>query len=323
MEKIKSSVASFIYRRLLNAVSENNHSERFWAYLREKFLKVWDPQIVLEFGEVRLNLHFSHNLPLYYSKYKLYDRLLPELCVYLKNHEGKMKLIDIGANIGDTAALVNSVCSGEMLCIEGDDEFIPLLECNIKNLEDSTVTVVKSFCSDNNTENENYVVNNSFGTAHLTRVESAKKFISLKTLDTILDEYSEFNDSNILKIDTDGFEPRVLNGGKNYLAEARPLVYFEFTPQISPSAVVNLSPEEDSFSILSSLGYERALFFDNFGNICREVLTSDGASINDLVSKIDLKKIYYYDILCCHMDNEIHNRLLDEIHLQKSRSQKK
>lgn len=314
MEKIKSCVASFIYRQLLNAVSENNHFESFWSYLREKFLKVWDPQIILEFGNVRLNLLFSHNLPLYYCKYKNYDRLLPELCVNIRNHEGTMKLIDVGANIGDTAALVSSACSGKILCIEGDNEFIPLLEYNVKNFEDSTVTVVKSFCSDNNAESENYVVHNRCGTACLTKVEGVSDCISLKTLDAILDEYSEFKDANILKIDTDGFEPQVLNGGKKFLAEARPLVFFEFTPQISPSGFVSPSPaEEDSFKILSSLGYERALFYDNFGNICREIHTSDSSSINDLVSNIDLKKICYYDVLCCHKDKKMHNQLLDEM----------
>jgi FkbM family methyltransferase len=317
MEGMKRCIASFIYCQLLNAVSTGKWSENFWHYLRARVLKFWDPVILVQFGDVQMDLHLSHNLPLYYCKYKSYDRLLPELCSYLEMHEGDMTLIDVGANIGDTAALVDARSSGRILCIEGDEEFFPLLESNVKKLNKSRIAIAKSFCSDGIASDGNYVVNTSCGTSHLVKVDDIHNSVSLKSLDTILAEFSEFRNANILKIDTDGFEPRVLKGAQRYLSEAKPLVFFEFTPQGSPAELVSLSPEEDSFEILSSLGYERALFYNNFGTLCKEVKVSDAASIEDLISKIDLKDIFYYDILCCHKDKKIHNNLLDMLVSQK------
>jgi len=184
-------------------------------------------------GKNKIYINKSHLFPTYYKNEPFYDRALPRICQYIKDKDGYLKLIDIGANIGDTIALVRKQVSGEFLAIEGEKNFLKLLEKNIKLYKNSYVEIEKSFCGID--KRQNYTIKSQHGTASLTTGEDKSKKIKkipLKSLDNILKEHPKFKDANILKIDTDGFEINVLKGSINFLKNFKPVLYFEYTPHL-------------------------------------------------------------------------------------------
>ena len=81
---------------------------------------------------VWLILPFDHALPKIKLNFPKYDTALPELCAFLKyNNINDIKIIDVGANIGDTInQIIARVSSVSALCIEPSKVFFSLLiEC--------------------------------------------------------------------------------------------------------------------------------------------------------------------------------------------------
>ena len=68
--------------------------------------------------------------------------------VYTKYPE--MVSIDVGANIGDTAAIIRSVCPAPIVCVEGDELLGHVLNENVRMLGDATV--VQVYLSDSREE---------------------------------------------------------------------------------------------------------------------------------------------------------------------------
>jgi FkbM family methyltransferase len=257
---------------------------------------------------ILLKLNLSHNLPLYYTENQNYDRALPKICKYLHAHDGKMKLIDIGANIGDTAAFVDNMTQGYVLCIEGSPYFISLLSENIKYFKNCHVEIDGVFCG-NKDGVVNYTNLYDSGTSKLIKSEDSNKNYTVKTLNTIIKDHPAFRDSNILKIDTDGFEFEVLQGGIEFITTATQVIFFE----LSFDDLENTGQHEiikNIFSTFNKIGYEDSLFYDNFGNAREIVKTGNMEHILGMISKIDRKKIYYYDILVIHKDKLSHRDLI-------------
>lgn len=257
-----------------------------------------DPIVERKIGKKFLQMRASHKLPLYYSKFSLYDRALPRICKKINEIDGYLKVVDVGANIGDTVSLIADDAPGSFLCIEGDSEYLPLLKINTSNLKDSKAVIEECYCSKN--ENiDTFKIERFNGTAKLKAKDSGRfcPILKFKSLDAIIEQHPEFKNTNLLKIDTDGFEINVLNGGTDFLKSALPIIYFEFVPELYRD---NQQDPMFIFQLLSGCGYHQALIYDNFGLPLEIVSTGDEKRINELSSIIDNNKIYYYDILTWH-----------------------
>ncbi len=57
-------------------------------------------------GNYKINLPIDHPLKSYQNKYKNYDKKIGSIITHLEKNERNGIIIDIGANIGDTAALL-------------------------------------------------------------------------------------------------------------------------------------------------------------------------------------------------------------------------
>ncbi|WP_082807859.1 FkbM family methyltransferase [Helicobacter himalayensis] len=118
--------------------------------------------------------------------------------------------------------------------------------------------------------------------------------LTFKTLDCIV--LKHHFEPNFIKIDTDGFDFKVLRSAQQTLKESQSLVLFEWD-------MFHLQAQNEDplsiFSYLESLGYHKALIFDNFGTPLCVAKLSD---IQNLKLLLDYtlysdKNIYYYDVL--------------------------
>lgn len=81
-------------------------------------------------GPYTIMLPVGHRLDSYQKTYKRYDIALGEIANIIAQKYPNMTALDIGANIGDSAALICKYQKIPVLCIEGDKHFIPLLREN-------------------------------------------------------------------------------------------------------------------------------------------------------------------------------------------------
>ncbi len=259
-----------------------------------------DPIVEKKVGKKYLHMPSSHKLPVYYDAFSLYDRALPRICQKINERDGYLALIDIGANIGDSVSLVTDEVQGSFLCIEGDDEYLPFLKINTNNLKGSQVSIEESYCSEHDGGGSHCLtVERNNGTAKIVSSKNDNHGIDarFKTLNTIVEQHAHFNNANVVKIDTDGFEINVLLGGEKFLQQATPVLYFEFTPELYHN---NNQDPLSVFDFLHRNGYHQVLWYDNFGRPVTIIETSDDRSIKELIDAIDNHTIFYYDILACH-----------------------
>jgi len=257
------------------------------------------PIVKRKIGKKYLQMEESHKLPIYYEDFPFYDRALPRICKKIKDLDGYLAMIDIGANIGDSVSLVTDEVSGSFLCVEGDEEFLPFLKENTHLLKGSVISIEESYCSENDDVVDSLEINRENGTAKIVSTEKGSSTVNakFKTLNSIIEKHPLFKNANLLKIDTDGFEINILKGGEEFLKKATPVLYFEFTPEFY------IDKNQDPlfiFDFLNRNGYKKALMYDNFGKPIRIVDTNDSNEIKELIEAIDNHAIYYYDILTYH-----------------------
>jgi len=299
--------------------SQPNIGKKMNAFTKFKWdfvnciLKYSDPVVNIFEGKSKLRMRLSHKNLFFYALFPMYDKALPRISSYIQEIEGKLIAIDVGANIGDTAALISETVSGaSILCIEGNDKVIEFLKYNTRLIKNNKITIEPYFCTDS-PSNINFSIDMHYGTAHLVKNETSN--IKGDTLDNIVNRYHEFQKTNLLKIDTDGFEITVFNGAKNLLRQLQPVIYFEFNPEDYKKN------GEDSFYIfdlLVSAGYKKALFYTNFGMPVGIYDITDKQKMQELIDSLMKKEngnivAYYYDVLLVSENKyDIYNNLFQK-----------
>ncbi|MEI7424960.1 MAG: FkbM family methyltransferase [Candidatus Staskawiczbacteria bacterium] len=213
-----------LYNRYLDSLSSHKNEKFYSIFYRSwnKFFKKYDPEIEIRVGKKNLFLNLSHKLPIFYRKYPNYDRALPRVCKKISEIDGQLNVIDIGANIGDTVSLITDEVTGNFLCIDGDKKYLPVLEKNIEKISKvNKVKIVRCYCG-NSIKDESISIDRIGGTAKIitTSLSNNKKQVydvEIKSLDEIMIKNPDFQYSNLLKIDTDGFEINILESGSSFI----------------------------------------------------------------------------------------------------------
>lgn len=250
------------------------------------------PLVRTVMDDKKIIVPLSHNIPMYKKNYDNYDKAIAVLAKMVLHHEGKLNFVDVGANVGDTIINVGIFDEAKYLLVEGNPLFYNLIEENL-NLNDENINYVleKSFISDD--EDNHFKINNRMSSASLTPtdVETEDTF---KSLDRVIREYSF--EPNIVKSDTDGFDFKVLRSGRETFEKYKPYIFFEWVPLWLER---NHENPMSIWNYLNSLGYEKAIAFDNYGNPISLIDTNDGDNLRLFMNytKNRNKRIYYFDFL--------------------------
>jgi FkbM family methyltransferase len=210
-----------------------------------------------KYGDFVLQCDSSHHLPTILSELPDFGRNLADIVLTMEVREPRV--IDVGANIGDTAVLLARFAPGaKVLCVEGDPHFMPDLRVNTSQI--TGVVLAEAILSDRTFEGRGKFVVTQ-GTAHL-ELDANGETIRMVTLDDLVKEYVEFSSPHVIKVDTDGFDPAILRGAKNLLISSRPVVFYEWHPHSYGIAGENDTNHSD---FLMSLGYRRFIIYTNKG----------------------------------------------------------
>jgi FkbM family methyltransferase len=219
-------------------------------------------------------------------------------------------IVDIGANIGDTASIIASYTKNKMILVEASDFYFDFLQKNSKQLPNE-IELVKAFISDGT--HQSGELKHWGGTAHLD-LESGHKIPLTQTrrLQDITDD-----DVAFIKIDTDGFDIKILKDSLDYLKKSLPAILFE--NQIMNSK--QLLRANNIFKDLIQIGYKHFSLWDDAGFYITCTSSLDLLKdFNRYLCKIwnyeqTTKSISNYDVLCLKPeDADICNRICDFYH---------
>ena len=204
-------------------------------------------------------LPFSHDLPVSKSLLPVYSENIGRIALYAKQKYDQLKIIDIGANIGDTVFIIKANVDTPMLCIEGESKYFSLLQFNTSYWDD--VYLEKSFIGDKTSENAEII--SSRGTGRIVEIQNPSKTLSFESLSAVIERNPIFSDFKLIKIDTDGFDCRIIRNEMSLFARVKPIIFFEYDPY----SLRNINDDGLSvFQILREGGYEKLIIYESNGD---------------------------------------------------------
>jgi FkbM family methyltransferase len=175
--------------------------------------------------------------------------------------------VDIGANVGDTAAIIRSFgTKNRLICIEGVDFFFRLLERNVESI--GAVTPVKAFVSTHSASGDGRLRVLSSGNAvvfdepGLYPESSSADSVDLQfhTLAALLDGRLNGANVKLLKTDIEGFDMPVLNANLEIVSAHLPVIFFEMHVSDVDERARKVGWRE-FFSNMRKLGYSSAFYW--------------------------------------------------------------
>ena len=188
-----------------------------------------DPIVRVEIASRDLLMPWSHSLPRLLRNRPHYESELRRLASHVHQVDGRLRMIDVGANVGDTVAMIPSLPNSKFLCVEGSESYFELLRRNFET--DENVTRVFALLGDQQDKSGGLSLVETHGTAHLVKQTDVIASAPWQTLDEVVSSDNSFLNANLLKVDTDGYDLHVLRGATEFLQRAKPCLYVEFSPQ--------------------------------------------------------------------------------------------
>jgi FkbM family methyltransferase len=275
-----SRIAEFIMNRMLpdaRGKRPGRVQRRAFAFARRMMATGGGQCLRYRLAGSELLLPLAHDLPLIRSDHPQYSTNIARLCCYAAEKYPDLCLIDVGANVGDTAAIVREYSQCPILCVEADEYYFKLLSENIRRAKFQSVEAVHAFVATYTGELMGQLAS-SGGTAHF--VNSDADQMKAVRLSCLLNDFPRFKAPKLLKIDTDGYDCSILRSELSWLSERRPVIFFEYDPFFFRS-----QPYDGAriFEDISGAGYSFAVLYDNFGDYLTSVeLRRDKRILADL-----------------------------------------
>jgi FkbM family methyltransferase len=209
--------------------------------------------------------------------------------------------VDVGANVGDTLAIIKGKAAMPVICVEGDPICYELLQENARQFEN--VSLVKTFLSDKPYETKVILQKTGWNTT-LTEAgkDAGAQIVRFQTLDQAVQELNKDARVKLVKVDTEGYDLRVLRGAAGILERERPVITFELNRE-------SIEPLGDSvgdfFDYLVALGYHHFILNDSGGRfVCALNEQSKGIFLDLYRFSCLGRPIYYYDIWVFHRSDK-------------------
>jgi FkbM family methyltransferase len=235
-----------------------------------------------------------------YTEYPEYSGELARLLQIAIRTYPDLGMLDVGASYGDTVAIAKSVADIPIVCIEGDQRTLMLLERNLRQF--NGVSVHGAILGERR-QALNAVLEDDGGNMRIRPTDAGEgALLTMTTLDHITGSLQYPERYRLLKIDTEGFDCRILRGGREFIASAKPIIAMEYhrlnMRRIGEEGLPTLWQ-------LRELGYHDAFFFDNGGRFILATSLDQEEVIQDLHDYADGKEggIFYYDLYLFHSDD--------------------
>lgn len=252
-------------------------------------------------------LPWSHRLPDYARDGSTYGQNLVRLAELLKRPGEPMTVLDVGANVGDSALQILDTTDARILCVEADELYLEFLDLNVG--KDPRVTVEAALLA----------AEESAGAAGMKPVRSGgttrfapgsetpgDSATSSVTPATLRRKHSAFDRLRLAKSDTDGYDAQLIPAIAKAWTDAPPVLFFEYDLRLSKLAGVDARAVWDQ---LSTLGYTEVAIWDNYGCPLRRLPIGDMVTASTAID-IPLRRrplfarsdtpVLYWDVAAVH-----------------------
>ena len=210
---------------------------------------------------VQIVLPWAHRLPDYAESSPEYGQNLPRLAAALAAADGRpVNVVDVGANIGDSALQILAATDGRVLCVEGDRFYLDFLHLNVD--KDSRISVEESLL-----QNDTDGLSVSMAPVRVggtTRFEPGESSLTAPavSMTELRRRHPDFDELRLIKSDTDGYDVELIPGLARTWADSTPVLFFEYDHVLS-----RLSGNDPLlvWKELSTLGYRHVGVWDNGG----------------------------------------------------------
>lgn len=242
----------------------------------------------------------DHQLEQYQSIWHLYDRALGLIAKSVLQKYPHTTAIDIGANVGDSAALIQAFQPVPTLCIEGNPEYFEYLEANAQII--GNIEIADCFIGPDQVPVALDAIASHGGTSSIVDAIGAEGMFTseLQSLASVLQHFPQFQNSKLLKIDTDGFDFTIIQQSREFIEQVQPIIHFEYEIL---SGRDRAEQGLQTIDLLMQLGYQQFAIYDNFGNYLISLSSQHYQQFEDLTHylisnhyKSGRPAVYYFDI---------------------------
>jgi FkbM family methyltransferase len=233
-------------------------------------------------------------------------------------------IIDIGANIGYHSLYFSKHVKNKVYAFEPHPQVFNVLENNIKLNNIENINIINKCVGDKDgtvfMSKLNLLNESNHGDIHILNKKSDYQIESIK-----LDDY-KFNDIDLIKIDVQGYELMVLNGGIQTILNNKPIIIIEIEQHqlnlthTKSQEIINFFNNNEyevyllNYSYLSDyicIHKNNIEFKDIFKNFIKENNTNNKFISGDINIKymIDLKYDIYQDFIFIEAKDQMNNDL--------------
>jgi FkbM family methyltransferase len=295
------AVGQLVMDRLLASTrrSPTGLVRRGYAGARRALLLAADPVITADVAGHVLRLPLSHELPVYQATHPGYSMNLAAVAAVVIADHPDGCIVDIGANVGDSVAIIRTATTAPILCIEGDETFLPLLRENLGSLGPA---VVEPCYVASTRDTGAHRVERVGGTARLVAAADCGPALVEVPLAQILDRHRDLGQPALVKIDTDGHDANIIADAIDVLEQHRAVLFFEWDPRLMADA--GGLDATAIFPLLQAHGYEGLVLFANTGEMLCQARSDDAPLLADLARFVlEPGPISYFDICAVHEDD--------------------
>jgi FkbM family methyltransferase len=251
---------------------------------------------------VDMVLPWSHRLPDYARIEPEYGQNLPRLAAALTARDGRpVAVLDIGANVGDSALQILDATDGRVLCVEGDGGFLPFLHRNTD--ADDRVVVEPSLLlpEDADGNDDAWAPVRVGGTTRFEHGTSADTAATISVAE-LRRRHPDFDGLRLAKSDTDGYDVVLIPSVARTYADSRPVLFFEYDPVLSKRAG---NDARAVWAELTELGYDRVRVWDNGGRSLGTYSVTDAAAASAVLDQpVEQRDFHFWDVAVVHADDD-------------------
>lgn len=209
-------------------------------------------ELIVDHGKYKFNFYGGGDRGeiLYHAFWdKMFSEEIQKVKKYIKTGD---TVIDVGGNLGFFVLILNELVgkTGNIYTFEPSKKLKAKLESTVKKNNLQNVTIVNLALGESEaTTTLHYNPKQSGLTSIVTDFEtgSLNEEIQITTIDNFSENFS--GKISFIKIDTEGYEPQVLNGARKLISRDKPTIYIELGGDYLYSSV-------EALNILKELNYD-------------------------------------------------------------------
>jgi FkbM family methyltransferase len=229
-----------------------------------------------------------------------------------------LTVIDVGANIGETVAVIEQLVPDvSYLCIEADEDIARI--CRFNHRDNPRVQTEQCYIGENAGSlvrlQDDGRANPTTKLIDQANFDESSRYGRLVRLDTVAGPFVDaHNGLSLIKVDTEGYDFSVLRSGATLIEHYRPALYFEWFPDL----LADLQEQVWSgFDFLEGLEYRHFVFFSSQGDYYCHLSRPDHFILKSLASTASQNKsLLYFDVFAS-TDEAVCKRLVELITTQR------